>query len=117
MKLLMRIFTLLLGLCWGSQSLAVMLSGVVTDEVDGLDEVEVLLIEAANGVVINRYFTDSTGAYHFNIKPGAYKLGAIKEEYPTRWRKGVLVEASDVEVNIEMRLGVTDEEDDGEDCD
>ncbi|MEJ1364158.1 MAG: carboxypeptidase-like regulatory domain-containing protein [Candidatus Sedimenticola sp. (ex Thyasira tokunagai)] len=104
MKLLVGILSFLLGLYWSTASFGAVLSGVVSDEIGGLDEVEVMLIDAASGVVVDRYYTDSTGAYQFTLKPGNYKLGATKEEYPTIWIKGVSVGDKDVAADIEMRL-------------
>ncbi len=100
----------LLALCWSAASFAVTLSGVVTDEVDELDQVEVLLVDQKSGVVVNRYYTDGTGAYHFTTKSGTYKLGVSRDAYLTRWVKGVTVVKSDVVLDVELMLAIFTEE-------
>ncbi len=110
MKRFTGLIITLLALFWSTASFAVTLSGVVTDEVDELDLVEVLLVDLKSGVVVNRYYTDGTGAYHFTIKSGVYKLGISREEYLTRWVKGVAVAESDVVIDIDMTLAIMTDE-------
>ncbi|MCU7845755.1 MAG: carboxypeptidase-like regulatory domain-containing protein [Candidatus Thiodiazotropha sp. (ex Monitilora ramsayi)] len=91
----------LLLVCWHGTLFGATLSGVIQEVSEALSDVEVMLVNAQSGVVLNRAYTDKAGEFSFTVDRGTYNVGTFKPEYANAWRKGIVVD-KDVSIRIEI---------------
>ena len=89
-------------LLWGIPGYGFMLSGLVSEADEPVDNAEILLINAKNRVVLKSDYTDPNGAFRFSVKPGVYNVATYKADYATVKKKGVIVRDKDVVIRIEL---------------
>jgi len=77
-------------------------AGFVADAGVPVGQAEVLLVNAANGVIEQSTSTDVKGRFHFTVEPGVFKVGAFKREHTTAWTRKVEVQQQDVSLHIEL---------------
>ncbi|MCU7928695.1 MAG: carboxypeptidase regulatory-like domain-containing protein [Candidatus Thiodiazotropha sp. (ex Dulcina madagascariensis)] len=97
-------------LFWHGPILGVTLSGFVLEGATALSGVEIMLVNAHDGVIVNRDYTNKTGSFRFSVKPGVYDIGAFKHEYATGWNRGVSVKEANVSIQIELEPEAFSEE-------
>ena len=114
-------FIILVLLFWNGSLFgsSLFLYGVVAEDDSPVPDVEVMLANQADGVILNRKYTDSSGKFRFPVRPGVYKVGAFKDDYSVEWRKDVLVDKVDVTLKMELQPEAFAEEhtSESDDCD
>lgn len=106
----------LLLISWHGMLFGATLSGIVHEASEALSDVEVMLVNAENGVVLHRAYTEKAGNFSFTVDTGSYNVGAFKHEYANSWRKNVSVKDSDVSVQIELVPEAFTDEPSSDDC-
>ncbi|MCU7882742.1 MAG: carboxypeptidase-like regulatory domain-containing protein [Candidatus Thiodiazotropha sp. (ex Lucinoma annulata)] len=106
----------LLLLLWHELIFGATLSGIVHEASEALSDVEVMLVNAENGVVLHRAYTDKAGNFSFTVDTGSYNVGAFKHEYTNSWQKNISVKDSDVSVRIELVPEAFTGESSSDDC-
>ncbi len=95
------LLVILTGMLPGYASAAT-LSGSVADEGEAIGQVEIVLVNTANSVVLDKTRSMPDGSFSFSVEPGRFKVGAFKSDYTTVWLKGIDVDTDDVEIRIEL---------------
>jgi hypothetical protein len=100
MRITYLLFILLTS--WHGAPFGATLSGSVQDESTTLADVEVMLVDAKNGVILNRAYTDESGKFSFAVSAGSYHIGAFRPEFAKVWQKKITIKDTDISVRIEM---------------